>query len=142
DKYGDLDGIFEHVDEQSPKLRENLAGHEELVRENAIVMELIRDVDLTEELPGGLEDLAMRDIDAEELRRLFDFLEFHSLFERLTEALGADLGAMQTSEVLEAEVVDGSTAVDAVAALEALDAEGPLGVAGSFDVDDGLEGLA
>ncbi|HAS11573.1 MAG TPA: DNA polymerase I, partial [Acidimicrobiaceae bacterium] len=42
DKYGDLDGIFAHLDEQTPKLKENLAAHEEIVRENAIVMELLR----------------------------------------------------------------------------------------------------
>ena len=140
--YGDLDGIFAALDDQTPKLRENLGANEEIVRENAIVMELIRDVDLSEELPGGMADLAMGEIDADELKRLFEFLEFHSLFERLTDALGADLGAMQPSEVLEAEVVDGSVVADAVAALDALDDEGSLGVAGSFGVDDDLEGLA
>ncbi len=140
--YGDLDGIFAALDDQTPKLRENLAANEEIVRENAVVMELIRDVDLSEELPGGMADLAMGEIDADELKRLFEFLEFHSLFERLTEALGEDLGAMKSSEVLEAEVVDGSDAAAAVAALDALDADGSLGVAGSFDVDDALEGLA
>src|SRR5699024_7516979 len=62
-KYGDLDGIFSHLEEQTPKLRENLTSHEELVRENAVVMELIRDLDLSEELPGGLDDLAMGEID-------------------------------------------------------------------------------
>ena len=31
-KYGDLDGIFAHLDEQTPKLRENLAANEELAR--------------------------------------------------------------------------------------------------------------
>ena len=140
--YGDLDGIFAALDDQTPKLRENLGANEEIVRENAVVMELIRDVDLSEELPGGMADLAMGEIDADELKRLFEFLEFHSLFERLTEALGADLGAMQPSEVLEAEVVDGSVAADAVAALDALGEDGSLGVAGSFDVDDRLEGVA
>ena len=140
--YGDLDGIFAALDDQTPKLRENLGANAEIVRENAVVMELIRDVDLSEELPGGMADLAMGEIDADELKRLFEFLEFHSLFERLTEALGEDLGAMKTSEVLEAEVVDGSEAAAAVAALDALDADGSLGVAGSFDVDDALEGLA
>lgn len=140
--YGDLDGIFAALDDQTPKLRENLAANEEIVRENAVVMELIRDVDLSAELPGGMADLAMGDIDADELKRLFEFLEFHSLFERLTEALGEDLGAMRSSEVLEAEVVDGSDAAAAVAALDALDEEGSLGVAGAFDVDDALEGLA
>ena len=33
--YGGLDGIFEHLDEQTPKLRANLAEHEAQVRQNA-----------------------------------------------------------------------------------------------------------
>ena len=43
-KYGGIDGLFEHVDEQTPKLRENLAASEDVVRINTIVMELLRDV--------------------------------------------------------------------------------------------------
>ncbi len=149
DKYGDLDGIFAHLDEQTPKLRENLAAHEEIVRENAVVMELIRDVDLSEELPGGLEAVAMEDIDADELKRLFDFLEFHSLFDRLTEALGRDLGGMRQTEVVEAEVVDGSLPADAVAALARIAPDAPgvdleltIGVAGAYGADGALDGLA
>ena len=45
-KYGDLDGIFAHLDEQSPKLAENLAAHEDLARSNAAVIPLVRDVPL------------------------------------------------------------------------------------------------
>ena len=45
-KYGDLDGIFEHLDEQTPKLRENLAANEELARSNARIIPLVRDVPL------------------------------------------------------------------------------------------------
>ena len=149
DKYGDLDGIFAHLDEQTPKLRENLAAAEELVRENAIVMELLRDVDLSEELPGGLDELEMAEIDTDELKRLFDFLEFHSLFDRLTEALGRDLGAMRKTEVLEAEVVDGTVPADAVAALvriapgaDGVDPDHTLGVAGAFGPGERLDGLA
>ncbi len=149
DKYGDLDGIFAHLDEQTPKLKENLAAHEEIVRENAIVMELLRDVDLSEELPGGLDQLEMGEIDSDELKRLFDFLEFHTLFDRLTEALGRDLGAMRQTEVLEAEVVDGTDPADAVAALariapgaDGVDPDHTLGVAGAYGPHGGLEGLA
>jgi len=145
ERYGDLDGIFANVHEQTPKLRENLAAHEELVRENAVVMELIRDVDLSEELPGGLDDLEMAEIDVDELKRLFEFLEFHSLFERLTEALGNDLGGVKATDVLEAEVVDGSRPADAVEALgrlvAATSSDRPLGVAGAFG-PGGLDGLA
>ena len=45
-QYGDLDGIFAHLDALSPKLRENLAAHEDLVRSNAEVIPLVRDVPL------------------------------------------------------------------------------------------------
>ena len=45
-KYGDLDGIFAHLDEQTPKLRENLAANEELARSNARIIPLVRDVPL------------------------------------------------------------------------------------------------
>ena len=34
-KYGNLDGIYAHLDEQTPKLRENLATSEPLARSNA-----------------------------------------------------------------------------------------------------------
>jgi len=44
--YGDLDGIFAHVDQQTPKLRENLTNNEALARSNAIVIPLVRDVPL------------------------------------------------------------------------------------------------
>ena len=45
-KYGDLDGIFAHLDELTPKLRENLAANEELARSNARIIPLVRDVPL------------------------------------------------------------------------------------------------
>ncbi|HAS11574.1 MAG TPA: hypothetical protein DCS55_13840, partial [Acidimicrobiaceae bacterium] len=112
-------------------------------------MELLRDVDLSEELPGGLDQLEMGEIDSDELKRLFDFLEFHTLFDRLTEALGRDLGAMRQTEVLEAEVVDGTDPADAVAALariapgaDGVDPDHTLGVAGAYGPHGGLEGLA
>jgi DNA polymerase-1 len=44
--YGDLDGIFSHLDEQTPKLRENLTNNEGLARSNATVIPLVRDVPL------------------------------------------------------------------------------------------------
>ncbi len=44
--YGDLDGIYAHLDEQTPKLRENLANNEALARSNAEVIPLVRNVPL------------------------------------------------------------------------------------------------
>src|ERR1700689_5247755 len=44
--YGDLDGVFSHLAEQTPKLRENLTNNEGLARSNATVIPLVRDVPL------------------------------------------------------------------------------------------------
>jgi len=143
--YGGLDGIFEHLDDQTPKLRANLAEHEAQVRQNAEVMKLVCDA------PVGvtIDELDRRPPDVAEVRRLFDFLEFHSLGERLTEALGEDLGVGGApSEVLEAEVAGLTTPAEAVAALEAARAGGegaPLAVAAAWAGGEGrtpVEGLA
>ena len=98
--YGGVDGIYEHLDEQTPKLRSNLAEHEAKVRSNVEVMVLLRDVPL-EVAPDGLR---LEPFDQEEVRKLFDFLEFRTLQERLAEAFGD---------------VDGGTAIPATAVLEA-----------------------
>ena len=50
--YGGLDGIFENVDKQTPKLRASLAEHEERVRKNHEIMILRRDAPI--ELPESL----------------------------------------------------------------------------------------
>src|SRR5947208_7440827 len=83
-KYGGIDGIYEHLDEQTPKLRSNLSEHEAQVRSNSEVMVLLRDVPL-EVAPDGLR---LEPFDQEVVRKLFDFLEFRTLQERLAEAFG------------------------------------------------------
>ena len=101
--YGGLDGIFEHLDEQTPKLRENLAANEANVRQNHELMVLVRDVPLD----LGIDDLTwdQSSIDVDELRRLFEFLEFNTIFDRMAEVLDTDLGPSSAeAEVLEAEV--------------------------------------
>src|SRR3954469_1637448 len=110
--YGGIDGIFEHVDEQTPKLRASLAEHEATVRSNAEVMVLLRDIPL-EIAPDGLR---LEPFDREEVRQLFDFLEFRTLQERLIEAFGDTDGSLAVSatEVLEAEVTDVETPKDAI----------------------------
>jgi DNA polymerase-1 len=45
-QYPDFDALFAHVDDQTPKLRENLSAFEARARNNALVMKLIRDVPL------------------------------------------------------------------------------------------------
>jgi DNA polymerase-1 len=81
-QYGNLDGIFEHVDEQTPKLRSNLKDNEAQARSNAAAMPLIKDVPLDVEI----DDLHMRPYDVEAAQQLFNFLEFRSMWDRLVEA--------------------------------------------------------
>ncbi len=143
--YGNIDGIFEHLDEQTPKLRTSLGEHEDQVRQNTEVMKLICDA------PVGvtIDELDRRPPDVDEVRRLFDFLEFHSLGERLTEALGEDLGVGRPpAEVLEAGVTILETPADALALLTRLrqDAAGAsLAMAAAWQGSEGrtpLQGLA
>jgi DNA polymerase-1 len=143
--YGGIDGIFEHLDEQTPKLRANLGEHEGGVRQNAELMALVYDVPLA----VTIDDLVRSDPDVDEVRRLFDFLEFHSLGDRLTEALGEDLGVSGPPvEVLEAEVTTVASAGDAVRILGEVRAAGafePLAVAAAWTGSEGrtpLDGVA
>ena len=83
--YGGIDGIYENLDAQTPKLRQNLAENEAQVRQNAEIMVLLRDVPVTVDP----DDLVVGNFDLDEVRQLFDFLEFRTLYDRLLEALGA-----------------------------------------------------
>jgi DNA polymerase-1 len=143
--YGGIDGIFEHLDEQTPKLRTSLSEHEGQVRQNAELMKLICDA------PVGVtvDELDRRPPDVDEVRHLFDFLEFHSLGERLTEALGEDLGVGRPpAEVLEADVTVIASPADASALLVRLResaAGAPLALAAAWEGSEGrtpLEGIA
>jgi DNA polymerase I len=80
--YGDIDGIYAHLDDLSPKLRQSLAAAEPVVRANAAATPLRRDVPVEVD-PA---DAALGGWDVEELRRLFDFLEFRTLWDRFMEA--------------------------------------------------------
>ncbi len=92
--YGDLDGIFAHLDELTPKLRESLRSHEPAVRKNAEATPLIRDVPLEVDVA----DLVMGGWEMEEVRRLFNFLEFRTLWDRLLEVTeGGEKGAGETA---------------------------------------------
>jgi DNA polymerase-1 len=84
--YGDLDTIFAHVQDQTPKLRQNLAEHEDQVRRNAEVIPLVREV----ELDLTLDDLALGKWDAAEVKRVFGELELRSAWQRLAPLLGGD----------------------------------------------------
>ncbi|HEX9260682.1 MAG TPA: 5'-3' exonuclease H3TH domain-containing protein, partial [Acidimicrobiales bacterium] len=125
--YGGLDGIFEHLDDLTPKLREALAANEARVRSNAELMVLRHDAPVEVDLDG----LQWGPTDPVELKRLFDFLEFRSLFDRLNEVLSAPLTAPGEAhgQVLEAEVVRPEGAAEAARLLAR---PGALDVAGAW----------
>ncbi|HEY0518917.1 MAG TPA: DNA polymerase I, partial [Ilumatobacteraceae bacterium] len=119
--YGGLDGIFANVDAQTPKLRASLAEHEERVRSNAELMVLRRDAPIDVDLTG-----LKIEPDVPAARKLFDFLEFRALTDRLFEALGSPAVEQSSSEgeFLEAEITDLSqpaAAARTIAGLPSLD---------------------
>jgi DNA polymerase I len=138
--YGDLDGIFANVDEQTPKLRANLAEFEARARRNAEVMVLRRDV----EVPVEPAPLSADRVDPEAVRSLFDFLEFHSLADRLAEAMGGEVAVASggATEVLEAELSVVELAAEAVSLLERLGSgPDPLAVAAAWQGAEGRSSL-
>jgi DNA polymerase-1 len=139
-QYGGLDGIFAHVDEQTPKLRESLAAHEDRVRKNLELMILRHDAPID---GVDLDDLAITP-KPDEQQRLFDFLEFRTLGDRLAEALGPASGVRSSAPrdelVAEVEVVD-----DPAAAAALVGGVGVLDLAAAWEGEPGrtpLLGLA
>jgi DNA polymerase-1 len=88
--YGTLDEIFAHLGDQTPKLRQNLAEHEDRVRRNAKVIPLVRDVPLDLDL----DDLTIGRWDTDEVKRVFGDLEMPTLWQRLAPLLGDDDSAL------------------------------------------------
>jgi DNA polymerase-1 len=83
--YGDLDGIFAHVDQQTPKLRENLTNNEALARSNATVIPLVRDVPLT----VHVDQLQLGGWDLKTAEAAFAKYELKTHWQRIEELLSA-----------------------------------------------------
>ncbi len=81
-QYRDFDDLYQHLDDLTPKLRENLATYEDRARNNATVMTLIRDVPLD----VTLGDLTLGGWKREEVAAFFDRFEMNAMrtrFEKL-----------------------------------------------------------
>jgi DNA polymerase-1 len=122
-QYGGLDGIFAHATEQTPKLSASLIEHEQRARHNLEMMVLRRDAPVEVDFDA----LIVQPNDAE-VKRLFDFLEFRALYDRMYEALGVmgvsdgragGAAGSSAGEVLEAEITDISGAEEAAALIGA-----------------------
>src|SRR5438105_4240836 len=134
--YGDLDGVFANLDKLTPKLRENLTAHEARVRKNAEATPLIRTVPVECEVT----ELKMGGWDQDEVRRLFNFLEFRTLWDRLLEATSAAAEvASEAGAALEVEVLRLPTAEAAVQAIDGL--AGDIALAGSWHGAEGRSAL-
>ena len=130
--YGGLDGIFAHVDEQTPKLRENLTANADRTRKNLELMLLRHDAPID---TVDLDDLAITP-DPVEQQRLFDFLEFRTLGDRLAEALGPGSGISSSAprDELVAEIEEVGSPADAVTLIGRLDT---LDVAAAWEGEAG-----
>jgi DNA polymerase I len=88
--YGDLDGIYEHLSELTPKLRENLSYNEQLARSNARVIPLVTDVPLEVDVA----DLTLGGWDLSTVEAVFSRYEMKTVWQRLEELMAAGfLGA-------------------------------------------------
>jgi DNA polymerase-1 len=94
--YGDLDSLYLSVTELTPKLRENLAAHRQQVFLNRELMQLVD----TMKLGVEIETLRTREWDRNQVKDLFDSLEFHSMWNDLEQALPS---ATPDSELVEVE---------------------------------------
>jgi DNA polymerase I len=137
-KYGDIDGIYDHVDEQTPKLQQNLSENEHLARRNVDAMNLVRDVPDLPDVAG----FSREPVDAEKLVELFDLLEFRTLYERLAEVLSDELQPIGTGGVLEAEVTQLSDPEIAASLQSLVESALPVAVAPTLGFDGEIEGLA
>lgn len=121
--YGGLDGIFAALDEQTPKLRQNLSENESRARRNVELMVLRRDAPIGEIDAATLEPTP----DIGEVRRMFEMLEFSTLFDRIVEVLAAGTGGDEVVatpiDAIDPDIVtvDVAEAVTLIGALEVVD---------------------
>ncbi|MCL1599600.1 MAG: DNA polymerase I [Actinomycetia bacterium] len=125
-KYDSLEALYDDLDSQTPKLKENLAASREQVFLNRDLMTMVHDV------PTGNIDpdsLIIRPFDRDAVRSLFDELAFASLWTRL-EALGGV--AQGAADQLDVEVVTLTTNDQAAAVASS----GPVALEGVWQGDD------
>lgn len=143
-EYGDLDGIYHHLDEQTPKLRENLDNHRKQAYLNQELMRMLPDVPVVE-APEGIvtDDFRLQEWDRDQVRSVFEALAFRDVWERLTE-----LGGYHAEEVAARDIAvttattSGQIATalgDGIVAVEPIwDADGIQGVVAASGPDQAI----
>lgn len=99
-EYGDLDGIYSHLDALSPKLRDNLEQYSDRVARNVSMIPLVRDVPLD----VHVDDLHLGGWDRQVVAQVFAHLEMTGAWARYSDAMAAGAFGQPGSE--------GSDAVD------------------------------
>ncbi|MGH9177783.1 MAG: 5'-3' exonuclease H3TH domain-containing protein, partial [Acidimicrobiales bacterium] len=142
--WGDLDGVFANVATNTPKLRESLKAHEAQVRSNAGATPLVREVPIA----CDVADLKMGGFGLDEVRTLFNFLEFRTLWDRLMEAVGGPggvdaMGASAGGERLEVDLRRVTRAEAAVSLVDYMGTRaGPLAAEVAWTAAEGRSDLA
>ncbi len=124
-EYGSVEGIYQHLDEQTPRLRENLVASRDQVLLNRELMLMLPDVSIREEPEGvDLETLRLMEWDRDEVQTVFDGLAFRDVWERLSELGGfhaaeaqardIDVITASSAEQIRTEIGEGIVAVEPV----------------------------
>jgi DNA polymerase I len=112
--HGTLEEVFGHLGDLKPKLAESLAEAKERLLANREFFRFRTAADLATQgvdahlLEKSAADIVMGEWDFEKIRRLFDALEFRSLYERLAD-LDPEAGAPTARAGFEAETKEAST---------------------------------
>jgi DNA polymerase-1 len=104
-KYGDIEGIIAHAEELTPKVRKGVETCGEQVKLNRELGYLLEDAPIEID-PGWFQ---RQPWDDEEVRKLFNSLEFKTLYERLK---GLGLQAPSEESVVEVEAVTEPTTTE------------------------------
>jgi DNA polymerase-1 len=127
--YGGLEGIYEHLHEQTPKLRENLEGAQQQAFLNRELTHLLTDVDVETDP----EAMRLQPWDPSEVRPVFDGLAFQSLWNRLQELGGHAEPTPDETIDLEVSTLVGADDIAALGGTE------PIAIEPVYD--DGMIGL-
>lgn len=98
-KYGSLENIFAHVDEQTPKLKENMMASQGQVFLNRELMTMVDDLDVG--IPP--DELTWTDWDRPAMASVFESLEFQALWKELNAVHpdeAAPVGEVVTTEAV------------------------------------------
>jgi len=116
-EYGSVERLMEHADELKGKLGENVRASLDRLTLNKELARIVTDLDV------GVtpEECEMGEWDLDEVRRLFNSLEFRSLFDRLQDAARGTKPKVEVAELDLREVAEGDLA-------EILAGGGPLAI--------------